>query len=273
MTVHRSARTHGPLRGLGRLAGLIALRERVEPGPQHPQRDPVGIDRQGRVQVGVGASASRKSGMSRIAGSGWDTMWFMRISVDEWTGARRTSLSDVRAPDQPGTGAASPWRSASAGFDGEVAGDRERRCRRGRKNRGSAGLAQADDSVRAGGAMDWRCRYVLGRLDMICIDAHLGDPEGSCDDEEAESVAVGEQSLEAGRQDDTFRLRNVHPVRGQRGKACDADLRADHQGDFREAPNCHEGAGKSVGGTTASPGRTRSAAMRKRFRMAEPLGS
>ena len=112
-----------------------------------------------------------------------------------------------------------------------------------------------------------------GRLDMIWIDGHLADPEGWCDDEEAASVAVGEQSLEAGRQDDTFRLGDVQSVRSQRGELCDADLRADYQGDLREASDRHEGAGRSVGGTTASPGRTRSAVMRKLFRMAELLAS
>ena len=52
------------LRGLGRLAGLIALRRRgrVEPGPQHPQRDPVGIDRKGRVQV---QAAGERAGLVR----------------------------------------------------------------------------------------------------------------------------------------------------------------------------------------------------------------
>ena len=34
-----------------------------------------------------GASASRQSGMSRIAGWGGGAMWFMRISVDGWTDA------------------------------------------------------------------------------------------------------------------------------------------------------------------------------------------
>ena len=114
---------------------------------------------------------------------------------------------------------------------------------------------------------------VVGRFGMICVDVHLADPEGSCDDEEAESVAVGEQSLEAGRRDDTFRLWEAHPVQVHYGKVCVADIRTDHQGDLREAPKSHDGAGKSVDDTTASPGRMRSAVMRKRFRMAEPLGS
>ena len=50
------------LGALGRLAGLIALRGRgrVEPGPQHPQRDPVGIERKGRVQV---QAAGQRAGL------------------------------------------------------------------------------------------------------------------------------------------------------------------------------------------------------------------
>ena len=103
---------------------------------------------------------------------------------------------------------------------------------------------------------------------MICVDVHRAALEGLCDDEEAESVAADEQDVEAGRRDDTFRLGDAHPSEAQCGKDCDADIRTDHQGDLREASKSHDGAGKSVGDTTASPWRMRCTAMRKRFGMA-----
>ncbi len=105
---------------------------------------------------------------------------------------------------------------------------------------------------------------------MICVNVQRADPEGLRDDEEAEDVAASEQDFEPGRRDDTFRLRDARPSQVQFGKDCDADIRTDHHGDFREASISHEGAGKSVGDTTALPGRMRSVAMRKRFSMAEP---
>ena len=77
---------------------------------------------------------------------------------------------------------------------------------------------------------------------MICIDAHPLGPEGSRDDEEAESVSVGEQTLETGRRGG---------VCGQRRAARDAHFRAHHQRDLGEAPESHGGSGKSVDGTTA----------------------
>ena len=67
------------------------------------------------------------------------------------------------------------------------------------------------------------------------------------------------------RQGDTFCFGNEFHVRGRRGSARDADFRAHHQRDLGEAPESHGGSGKSVDGTTASPGQTRFGAMRKRL--------
>ena len=89
-------------------------------------------------------------------------------------------------------------------------------------------------------------------------------PAGLSHDEEAESVTLGEQGLEAGRQDRTFSFGNAHRSQGQQEGQRDADIGADHQGDVREASNRDEGAGQSVGGTTASLGRMRFADGNKR---------
>ena len=122
-------------------------------------------------------------------------------------------------------------------------------------------------------AMGWRTVNASAWLDVICIDPHPVGPEGSRDDEETKRVAVGEQTLETGRQGDSFCVGNEFHVRGRRGSARDADFRAHHQRDLGEAPESHGGSGKSVDGTTASPGQTRFGAMRKRLWTAEPRES
>ena len=102
---------------------------------------------------------------------------------------------------------------------------------------------------------------------MIGVNVHLPIAEGSSDDEEEENVTLAKQRFEAGRQDGTFWFGNVRPVSERRGEVSHADIGADHQGDVGEAANRDEGAGQSVGGTIASPGRMRCVAMRKRCSM------
>ena len=103
------------------------------------------------------------------------------------------------------------------------------------------------------------------RLDVICVAVHLPVAAGLSDDEEANGVALGKEGCEAGREDG-----NAFRERERQGGNRDPNFGADHQGDVGEASNRDESAGKSVGGTIASPGRTRFAATRRRSCMAAP---
>ena len=83
------------------------------------------------------------------------------------------------------------------------------------------------------GAMERGWRPLSGRRDLVPVDAQPVDSEESCDDDEAERPAVGDQSLEAGRQGNAFWLGNLHSVPFQWNEVRDSDLQADHQVDLR----------------------------------------
>ena len=107
----------------------------------------------------------------------------------------------------------------------------------------------------------------------MCIEIHVSGLEGSSDDKEPKIAAVWENAVQTGRQDRSRWLAGTNRFREQARERCYPDIRADHHGNLCKAPESHEGLGKSVGGTTVSPGQTRYAAMRKHFNTAEPLGS